>query len=641
MAGAFAADARRPIPLVSTRFYVEIDGGLAAVVTKRVFRNDEAESIEATITFPVPVHAVLFGLEARIDGRIVKARARRRTFAREAYEGAIERGKAAVLHEEVLRGVHMLSIAHLGPGREIEVTSAWVSALIFVGGRGQIRIPLTVGDIYGRSGLPDSDDLLLGGPVQTADLFVRCKNGVVDLLGDHLNDGHARIALNAPIDLIVTQAVDKELRGVAADGREVVLRITPYGGGDAALNVAVLVDHSASMGSTCTGRADSITKHQAIVNGLKSIAQSLGDADIIDLWEFNDRLAHVGSSHDTEAPKLIARLTGPAGVTEIGAALLGTIAASSARDVLLITDGQSHALDVQMLARMGRRITVVLVGHESLEANVGHLAALSGGDIFVAAGTEIAYVLITAIGTLRAPFEPPYPIGASLDLVRVVRGSAVLEAEWRPAAQPVIDSLQIPSVAAMAASLALPALDGERAAQLAEAEGLVTHLTSLVLVDEAGEVQEGVPATRKIALARPTRTVFYETLRAATDREEFGWGGVEAAEGRRGSQSIGLAAMPIIGSRIDWDISPNQLIAGDLSALDPQDAQLIERAAAWPEVIALAKQMNIAPIVLIVALIAWWQSPRNRSAARIAKAILDDRFTEELRSITRCILRLG
>ena len=110
--------AGHPIPLVSTRFDVEIDGGLATVVTKRVFHNDEAESIEATITFPVPVHAVLFDLEARIDGRVVKAHAQRRRQAREAYEDAIERGKAAVLHEEVLRGVHMLSVAHLGPARK-------------------------------------------------------------------------------------------------------------------------------------------------------------------------------------------------------------------------------------------------------------------------------------------------------------------------------------------------------------------------------------------------------------------------------------------------------------------------------------------------------------------------------------------
>lgn len=651
VAGAFTVEARRPIPLVSTRFDVEIDGGLASVVTRRVFRNDEAESIEATITFPVPVHAVLFGLEARIDGRVVKAHARRRTLAREAYEDAVERGKAAVLHEEVLRGVHMLSVAHLGPGAEIEVSSTWVSALSFIGDRGQIRIPLTVGDIYGRSGIPDSDDFLLGGPVQTADLFVRCGNGVVNLRGVRLEDGHARVALNAPIDLTATQAADKELRGLAADGREVTLRITPHQSGDTALNVAVLVDHSGSMGSACSDQTGSITKHRAIVSGLKSMAERLGEADIIDLWEFDTRLAHIGSSHDTAAKaplkrrgrhrlfELIRRLTGPAGGTEIGAALHGTITASDTRDVLLITDGKSHALDVQMLARMGRRITVVLIGEDSLEANVGYLAALTGGDIFVAMDADITDVLITAIGTLRAPFEQPRQIDASLDRVRLVRGNALLEAEWRPATQPVNDLPQIRAVAAIAASLALPALDEERAAQLAEAEGLVTHLTSLVLVDEAGKAQEGVPAHRKIALPHPSAALMPKMSAASVSCFLLAPPDIAPRRERRPAAYLkinsptNIPALPGVGSKIDWDISPNQLLAGDLSALDPHDACLIEDAAALPEVIALAKLINVDPIVLVVALIARSQSRRNRSAARIAKAILGNRFTEELRSI--------
>src|SRR5688572_7674767 len=98
LAGALRGASRRPIPLVSTTFDVTVEGGLAIVATRRVFRNVEEESIEATITFPAPVHATLFELEARVDGRVLKARARQRTQAREVYEQAIERGKTAVLH---------------------------------------------------------------------------------------------------------------------------------------------------------------------------------------------------------------------------------------------------------------------------------------------------------------------------------------------------------------------------------------------------------------------------------------------------------------------------------------------------------------------------------------------------------------
>jgi hypothetical protein len=179
VAGGFVSGTKRPISLVATRLNVDLNHGLATVSATRIFKNTEETSIEATITFPVPVHAVLFSLTARIAGRVLKARAQRKSQARDDYEDAIERGKTAVLHEEVLRGVHMLSIGHLPPGAEVEVSATWTMTLTNLNGRGYMRIPLTVGDIYGRSGLPDSDDLTYGGPVQTAELTVQCRDGQV------------------------------------------------------------------------------------------------------------------------------------------------------------------------------------------------------------------------------------------------------------------------------------------------------------------------------------------------------------------------------------------------------------------------------------------------------------------------------
>ena len=43
---------RSPVPLVATGMEVEIEGGIVVASTRRVFRNVEAQSIEATLTFP-------------------------------------------------------------------------------------------------------------------------------------------------------------------------------------------------------------------------------------------------------------------------------------------------------------------------------------------------------------------------------------------------------------------------------------------------------------------------------------------------------------------------------------------------------------------------------------------------------------
>ena len=127
--GAVDAGSGQPIPLVATRIRVLLASGLAVVRTERVFRNTEAASIEATLTFPVPVHATLFRLQARIGGRVLSGAARRREAARQAYEDAVDRGRTAVLHEEALRGVHVLSLTHIPPGAEVEVASDWAMSM--------------------------------------------------------------------------------------------------------------------------------------------------------------------------------------------------------------------------------------------------------------------------------------------------------------------------------------------------------------------------------------------------------------------------------------------------------------------------------------------------------------------------------
>lgn len=524
MAGGRIAGTDTPMPLVGTRFDVEIHGGLATVTTKRTFRNCETESIEATITFPVPVHAVLFALEARIDGRLLKARAQAKSQARATYEDALERGKGAVLHEELLRGIHMLSVGNIAPGAEIEVTAVWALVLTNTNRVGHLRIPLTVGDVYGCSGLLDSDELTHGGPVQVGQLSVTSSSGTVTYLGNRFDKEGIEIPLNAPIDLEVTDWFSADLHGRSADGRDVVVRIEPQKTVDAPLNIALAVDHSGSMAERCSSAHISETKHHAVLSGLDAIAANLGESDVVDLWEFDTGLTHLGSTKAQvgllgrinpqprqQLARMIAKLSHPQGGTEIGAALTKIAAQSPARDILLITDGKSHAIDVQALAQTGRRFSVVLIGEDSLEANVGHLAAITGGEIFVASNGNLASTLKAAFKSLRAPHTDIHDTAGVPNGLSTHRSGMTINVQWRPAGETAQDSLLAHGAAALAASLTLPLLDGEAATVLAEAEGLVTHLTSLVLVDEAAEQQSGIPATRKIALPTPMSSMLCDS----------------------------------------------------------------------------------------------------------------------------------
>ncbi|WP_374450462.1 VIT domain-containing protein, partial [Stella sp.] len=370
VAGAFVAGSTHPIPLVETHFDIVTEAGLATVSTRRVFRNVEAESIEATITFPMPVGATLFRLEARIGARTLTATAQARGQARDRYERAIDDGRSAVLHEELLRGVHMLSVAHVPPGAEIAVTSEWAIALTMVAGAGRLRIPLTIGDVYGRSGLLEADAPLQGAPPQTATLSVRSDAAAIWLGTGTLADGMATVPMNQPIDLEFAGWPRRPLVARAADGRTVTLDVAPLDDGEADLNVALLVDHSSSMDAPASGRSGPLTKHQALVAGLQQLDAALRPSDRIELWEFSDRAQPVAPgrrSHGADAPGLGQRaacLSPPDGGTRIGHALHAVVDGATAPDVLLVTDGKSYDLDPHALAKAGRRIVVVLVGQD-------------------------------------------------------------------------------------------------------------------------------------------------------------------------------------------------------------------------------------------------------------------------------------
>lgn len=672
---------RIPVPLVSTSYDIHISGGLADVVARRTFRNTEARSIEAVLTFPLPVHAVLYALDARIGGRTLRAVAKARAAARESYEDAIDRGKTAVLHEEVLKGVHMLSVAHVAPGTEIEVTVRFALALASIGGGALLRIPTTVGDIYGASGLPDSDDLVSGGDDTFADLSVACDSGTLHLKGGTLQAGKARVSLSSPIAVEVHNWTARSLVGRAADGRIVTLSLGPAAHATAALDAAVLVDHSGSMASLCALEAR-LTKHEAVLLGLSEAAADLTGGDRLNLWEFDDGATDLGTFTASSWRDGLRLLSGPRGGTEIGRSIDALLTQRPVRDVLVITDGKSHALDVQRLAARGVRFTVLLIGDDSLEANVGHLAALTGGEIFVPSGGNVTAAVKSALQSLRSPcLTPQAGRDQSGDRVCAVRSGMEITATWQARDAARDEPALSRAAAAYAAGLKLTQLPEVQAAALAEAEGLVTHLTSLVLVDEESTTEQGLPALRKVALPMPATarvcaappsyqvdatTVMFALSRAPAAMDEGGVlreersfairrpaavaGGAmrscaktvakvfdrEQAGARKSSQrerkedwndavpdraGILNQLASLIGT-IDWKTEGARLSDGHVVGLSTGAADIIDEAARLRLIVKAARRFGLSPRALIIGLLARADAIHDRYADRVARAIL-------------------
>ncbi|WP_198010775.1 VIT domain-containing protein [Kaistia granuli] len=618
-----------------------IRGGLALVTREQRFQNGEETSIEASITFPVPVHATLCRLSAQVGERVLIAQAQLRQQARETYEHAVDEGKAAILHEELVRGVHMLSITHIPPGEEITVSHSWILPLASQGaGKALLRIPVTLGDVYGRSPFSDADDLVTSPHVvHEAEIEVDAGGAHAEVRG--LAKGTTRLRLDAPVDIHLSGDIWGFSNGRAADGRAVAMSVVPHAVDAVEITAAVLVDRSGSMasGASLRGRGGAATKHEAVKAGLAGAAQALKPRDQVELWQFDNACERV-SGPDIPLGMAVGKLGEPQGGTDIGGALARVVGGSEAGEIILVTDGLSHALDVQALANSGRRFTVVLVGDDALEANVGRLAALTGGEIFLVTGAnDPAAAVQAAIASVRRP-ATTFATGTwPFETVSTFVGGALVSAEWSGEKVAVEPSGFDQAVGAMAAAIALPRLSEEQAATVATGHGIVCHLTSLVLVDEAGAVQEGLPAQRKIPLMvvdalreAPSYLAFEAPSHLAPVQAQMRHPTLFArlASNRPAdSESVSLlrrvapaARSPAaMAARIDWALDPDTLRRGELSRLPAGIADRVREAAKVPEVLALSGPGREATAI-VLALMARSLGMWKRSAARVARSVL-------------------
>jgi hypothetical protein len=187
----------------------------------------------------------------------------------------------------------------------------------------------------------------------------------------------------------------------------------------------------------------------------------------------------------------------PEGGTELSGAV-NKLLAAGVRDILVLTDGQTWAHEVEELKSKEARISAILVGDDSLDANIGHLCAMTGGQVFYAPGEDITKAVTSSLTSLRSgsgSISGNLTVGLP-ESIQVTRASVDVSATWQSATA----NIPADAIGRYAASLALPILPAHSAQDFAEAHCLCSHMTSLVLVDEAGEATDMLPEMRKVPL---------------------------------------------------------------------------------------------------------------------------------------------
>lgn len=490
---------KTPAILIKTDYSVEIVSGLALVEVTRRFRNDEASAIEAVMTFPVPFNAAVTRLEAEVDGRKLVGVTSAKAQARETYENAIDDGKSAVLHEELLPGIHMVSVANVRPQSFIDVKAHFVVPLSAIGDAYKLRIPLTVGQVYGNSPLMNADALVSDGPEQSASVNI-FGQGENFLLNGNPFQAEQTVSLGSVIEITMDKKKIAPVSAAAKDGRLVTISFGKMEVRDEDLEFDVLLDASGSMADA---DASGKVKWSGMIEALgRTNDLGLRDGDKINLWTFSTRTEFVKVSSKASLAADLRAVHFTKGSTELQDAIERVSASREAANILILTDGKAWHLDFAKAIQNGARVTVVLMGSEALEAKVGYLAAMSGGQLFTCFGPDTGKAIAEAVRSMRGVSEPVVTTqGRPGSLSRSI-GGMTITAEWKvsktaPKSQP-------DGVSQYAAYLAIAGMPEDKATAYAVEEGIVTHLTSIALVDEAGEAVQGVPAQRKVPLSAPS-----------------------------------------------------------------------------------------------------------------------------------------
>ena len=386
-----------------------VNGFVMTSVTRQTYRNDSAEEIEITYTFPLSSDAVLTQLRVEINGKTLNAKVLPKKTAERDYEAAIESGDTPVMVQAAKHGLYNANIGNILPGEQVVVELHVAQALQQVDGTFRIRIPTVISSNYG-------DPELDGGlephetPVNhvlTEHPFVvemritgTLAKGTMNSPSHNINaysEGPQRIIRLTDKafldrDFILLINPDERARASALvtphDKRHMgMVSFTPEftSNENRALNLKVLVDCSGSMGGERIEQAKA---------ALTELMLHLNADDRLSLTVFGSEAHHLISTLTPCTDQMIRRtlqsihgIDADLGGTEMHDALDKTYAIEGLAnprvgcDVLLITDGDIWNIDAVVASAIAsdHRIFAMGVGSAPGESLLTNLASQTGG----------------------------------------------------------------------------------------------------------------------------------------------------------------------------------------------------------------------------------------------------------------------
>jgi len=390
-------------PLAHSVLKVEIVDLLAEYELRHSFRNEGDSAIEAVYSFPVPLDAAFCGMQATLGDESLVAQVLPAEQANRRYDDAISDGHAAILLEQVERGMLCVNLGNLKPGEQGEIVLRFSAMLNVADGVARFSLPLVHRPRYGRMRLdevvePQHDfmaehpldaeirvrGLLAGRPVRCAMEGARFEQQQDETV---LRIGKAMLDRDLVLNFELGNAPLAQARLVDDDDGSIAMMTFTIPqvaiAAEGAREICLLLDGSGSMSG------DAIVQSR---QALAAVVDALEDTDRIQVIRFGSRAIPMFRRPLRALPRvksalheLIATIDADLGGTEMDEALMLALDSLASTDgepggkaVILVTDGAVSAQELahasRRAAEMGIRVFVVAVGSS---AGVDVLAPLA------------------------------------------------------------------------------------------------------------------------------------------------------------------------------------------------------------------------------------------------------------------------
>jgi len=404
----------RDVALKGVNVRARLHGLMADVEVEQIYRNPQKTNIEAIYTFPLPLGAVLLGLEVEIGGKKLSGSVVEKKQAEQDYEDAVTDGNSAVMLEEAGPGLYTASLGNLMAGESAVIRYRYGLLLSWQGPSLRFLLPTTIAPRYGDAGAAG----LQPHQVSTSSLEV---DYPLDLSVTVEGELAAATIASPSHPIAVSQSDNRvvvRLTGTPVLDRDFVLTVesqsaqsscvlTPDREGRVALAslripplalneekplaLKVVIDCSGSMGGTSIAQA----RKAAL-----ELLNLLRPGDSFNVTLFGSEYTHLfrtlvpaSPRYVTEAWNRLDNLNADMGGTEMEKALDAVFSmggSDAAPTILLITDGEIHEHEklVKRAAKSGHHIFTVGVGTAVAETFLKSLSRVTQGACELVAPQE-------------------------------------------------------------------------------------------------------------------------------------------------------------------------------------------------------------------------------------------------------------